>query len=181
MDGGQDEGVRVPLLEPIELDSRETDLTPGIGLDRRAVLRPDERVLFEARSFPTVATLDADGQIVDTFVDNDGGVTTFTDRRLIFVRGNLSVGDEGGVTVVAGHVRWATVMALSYSHRWLFGSRDVFYFQTRTSSSTLLISAKAQRAPNDLCPRVVESISIARRVEIPAPAGRQDGSLNWVF
>jgi hypothetical protein len=181
MDGEQDQGVQVPLLEPIKLGSRETDLTPGIGLDRRAVLRPDERVLFEARSFPTVATLDADGQIVDTFVDKDGGVSTFTDRRLIFVRGNLGVGDDGAVTVVAGHVRWATVMALSYSHRWMFGSRDVFYFETRSASSALLISARAKRAPNDLCPRVVESISIARRKEIPAPAARRDGSLNWVF
>jgi hypothetical protein len=45
----------------------------------------------------------------------------------------------------------------------------------------LLIAARVKRAPNDLCPRVVESISIARRVEIPAPAGRPDGTLNWVF
>ena len=185
MDGEQDQGVRVPLLEPIELGSRETDLSPGIGRDYRAVLRADERVLFETRSFPTIAALDADGQIVDTFIDKDGGVTTFTDRRLVFVRGNHSVGnhsvgdneagDDSDVTVVAGHVRWATVTAMSYSHRWLFGSRDVFYFETRTSSTGLLISARARGAPNDLCPRVVESISIARRDHICATLRARSG------
>jgi hypothetical protein len=173
---------RVPLLEPVELGSRETDLLPGIGNDLRPVLRAGERVLFETRSFPTIATLDDDGQVAETFIAGDGGTTTFTDRRMIFVRDVGASDPATVVAVVAGHVRWASVTALSYHHRRrLFWTRDGFYLSTRSASSELLLSATVMPAPNDLCPRVIESISIARRVEIPIPAGRPDGSMNWVF
>lgn len=169
--------LRVPLLERIARGTAETNESPGIDDSGQPVLRPGEMVLFESRTFPSIRTMDAaSGEVHDTDVPGDGGVTLITNRRVIFMREKCDTG------VAASHFRFGNVDSLRYKRaRKLDAAVGVFDFTVTNSSGTFRVEVRARKAPHELRDQVVEAVSIAHHVEQPIPSGQPGGWENWAY
>jgi hypothetical protein len=180
----------IPLLSVVEPGSDESTFAPGLNAGGDLQMRPGETVL-RAIPFPELRRATSNGDTRPVLLPGEGGTTTVTSQRVVFIREKYDVGAFGkngsrvvlramsrttarmrrGGQVAAGQIPFATVILVAdHVEKPLIGRGHPRVAVAAVVDGDIW-QVELRGKIDGLGARVAAAVAAARGIAVPTPKG----------